>query len=70
MEQLGLDIDTRSMRVIYSLPKRVALLALLDDGWSAAQAKSQLQITTLLGHLRTEATILPLGSYFSIRLQQ
>ena len=70
MEQLGLDIDTRSMRVIYSLPKRVALLALLDDGWSAGQPKSQRQIATILGHLRTAATILSIGSYSSIRIQQ
>ena len=70
MEQLGLDIDTRSMRVIYPLPKRTALLSLIDDGWSAGSPKSQRQIATLLGHLRTAATILPLGSYFSIRLQQ
>ena len=70
MEQLGLDIDTRSMRVIYPLPKGTALLSLLNDGCSAGQPESQRQIATLLGHLRTAATILPLGSYFSIWLQQ
>ena len=70
MEQLGFDIDTRSMRVIYPVPKRSALLDLLRDDWYTGARKSQRQIATLLGHLRTAATILPLGSYFSIRLQQ
>ena len=69
MKQLDFDIDTRSMRVIYPAPKREALLELLRDGWHTGTHKSQHQISTLLDHLRTAACILPLGSYFSIRLQ-
>ena len=32
MEQLGLDVDTRLMRIIYPLLKRVAFLLAIDEG--------------------------------------
>ena len=70
MDQLGLDIDTRRMLVIYPLPKRTALLACIDAGWAPGALHTQREVATLLGHTRTASTILPLGSYFSIRIQQ
>ena len=70
MEQLGLDVDTRRMAVVYPPSKRSDLLAIIDVGWDRNAFHAQRQIAHLLGHTRTASTILPIGTYFSIRLQQ
>ena len=70
MEQLGLDVDTRRLCVTYPLSKRTDLLAIIDEGWAPGAPHPQRRIATLLGHTRTASTILPIGTYFSIRLQQ
>ena len=70
MEQLGLDVDTRLMRIIYPLLKREDFLRVIDTGWAPGSSHTTKEIAHLLGHARTASVILPLGSYFSIRLQQ
>ena len=70
MEQLGLDVDTRRMAVVYPPSKRSDLLAIIDVVWGRNTFHAQRQIAHLLGHTRTASTILPIGTYFSIRLQQ
>ena len=70
MDQLGLDLGTRCLQVIYPPSKHKATLACIDAGWSARLFHTQREIATLLGHTRTLVTILPLGAYINIRIQQ
>ena len=70
MEQLGFDVDTRAMTISYPAPKRSALLEIIDLGWTTGSRRTHKELASLLGHVRTAAAIVPLGSYFSIRLQQ
>ena len=70
MEQLGLDVDTRAMCIIYPLSKRTDLLDCINEGWGVNSQHTQREIAVLLGLLRTASIILPLGAYFSIRVQQ
>ena len=70
MEQLGLHVDTRAMTISYPAPKRSALLKILDLGWTLGSRRTHKELASLLGHVRTATAIVPLGSYFSIRLQQ
>ena len=70
MEQLGLDVDTRRLCVTYPPSKRAGLLAIIDIGWAPGSQHPQRRIATLLGHTRMASTILPIGSYFYIHLQQ
>ena len=63
MEQLGLDVDTRAMCIIYPLAKRTDLLDCINEGWEVMSQHTQKEIATLLGLLRTVSIILPLGAY-------
>ena len=62
MEQLGLDFDTRIMRIIYPLTKRENFLLDIDAGWAPSSSHTTKEIAHLLGHERTVSVILPLGS--------
>ena len=70
MEHLGLLIDTRRMVVILPKAKRDELLSIIDAQWSPAPSVPMKTCAVILGHLRTAAALNPVGSYFSIRLQQ
>ena len=70
MEHLGLLIDTRRMVVIFPAAKRADLLRLIDADWKVGARLTISTSAVVLGHLRTAAAIQPLGSYFSIRIQQ
>ena len=70
MDHLGLTIDTRRMVVIFPAPKRRELLSLIDTHWTPASSITINASAVILGHLRTAAALQPMGSYFSIRIQQ
>ena len=70
MEHLGLEINTRLMRIIFPASKRTALLEIIDRDWKVGAQMTISVSAVILGHLRTAAAIQPLGAYFSIRIQQ
>ena len=70
MKQLGLDVVTCNIYVIYPLFKHEDFLNYINEGWTLTSQHNQMEIATLLGCLQTASTILLLGTYFSIRLQQ
>ena len=63
-------VDRGQMQVTYLSTKRNGLLTYIDERWGICNQRSYHDTATLLGHTHTASTTLPLGSYFSIRLQQ
>ena len=58
------------MTIAYPVPKYSALFKIIDLGWTPGSRRTHKELSLLLGNVRTAAAIVPLGSYFSIRLQQ
>ena len=58
------------MTITYPESKQADLLQLLQVGWGGSSSHTLHTIAQVLGHLRTVAGITPLGSFFSIRIQQ
>jgi len=70
MEYLDLVINTVVMAIIYPLLKRQLLLDIFGEGWGGSSTHTLKDITNVLGHTCNVSIILPIGSYFSIRIYQ
>lgn len=67
---LGITFNYRTLVVSITPEKRRNLLGLLLTEWATASPKSWQQGQSLCGIIRNIGTIIPLGDFLSIRLQQ
>ena len=70
VKQLGINGGTSSMHITYALQNCTSLLVCIDKGWVVCLGHTQKKIATLLDSLSSTSVTLPIGSYFSIRLQK